>query len=63
MPPKKSKLQLGKGARCRALLTKIQPSQEIDKHFPNKEVRATLDDLIATCCGIHKRRGDSFPAV
>lgn len=63
MPPKKSKLRLGEGARCRALLTKIRPSQEIDKHFPNKEARATLDDLIATRFGIHKRRGDSFPAV
>ena len=63
MPPKKAKLRLGEGACCRALLTKIRPSQEIDKQFPNKEARATLDDLITTRCGIHKRHGDSFPAV
>ncbi len=60
---KKVKLRLGKGAHCRVLLPKIRPSQEIDKQFPNKKAKATLNDLIAIHCGTHKKHGDCFPVV
>ena len=63
MPPKKSKLHLGKDTHCWGLLTKIRPSQDIDKKFPNKEARVTCNDLIAMHCGTHKQCRKSFPAL
>ena len=52
---------------CRRLLPnpteQDQPSQEIDKPFPNNKTRATLNHLMTTCFCTHKRPGKCFPAV